>query len=551
MAQDRVPITASESVVTPSWTGTWKYHFTIEQPKISAAECTEMADALAAVRGSVPNDALEGLVREAQAFRDLAASGGRPGVRSESMVTFVVADAKTFYERTDVDGGWQKDAERGYTEQVLRPGGDLLWTRRDSSRTAGFAQPFFVDRVAAEQEADNALLACETRQHVLAIDYCARRGQRAEGKQVWVVSRESYAKDPPCGLALLYVGTTMVMRRTQARGRASYVVTMFDGTGRTCKEWVSEWVGGRPRSLEEREFFSVGSAVNARRSLKVVDFAADSRVPDVVELAMTPFEKRAALDYRQPGSPAFDPAAGAPDLGGMTHAQLEAARVEKARLVERQAAGDAMQRSKVPAAGDRRSRRVAATAPKAIPVHRTAGGGHSTPAPLLAALLLAAVAMAGWWRWRRVRGSAAVVAALLLLAMLLPLAGCGQVGAQAGAGKPATAAAAAEVPMPLEVVPAVVHVAKSQVKGERRRYELAVLNNLAEPIEVVSVLPSCGCVGIDEAVQGLRLEPFDGKSFYIWIEMDDFRSVNLEVNWKRGDVPNGMQQHLARLVLET
>ena len=93
-------------------------------------------------------------------------------------------------------------------------------------------------------------------------------------------------------------------------------------------------------------------------------------------------------------------------------------------------------------------------------------------------------------------------------------------------------------------------VARSETKKEIRRYELAVVNNLEEPIDVLSVVPTCGCIGVESAVQGLRLDAFDGKSFQISVDMNGFRNVNLEVLWRRTSQPAKVEKCVARLIGE-
>lgn len=522
--ETREPSPAGDLVAVPSWTGTWQFQFHVVHQAVSPAACATMVEQIGVLRQSVATEALESLVHEQQYFRGLVGKG-REKLESTSSVTFTVQDDTTFHERTDLEGGWQKGGAIGQTQQTLRTGGDLLWVRSDTSRPGDFVQEFHVAEVDGKQGANDGVLAAETTQHVVAINYCARRGARGEGGETWTVAREVYAKDPPCGLALLYVGTTMVMRRSMQGGRVSFVVTLFDGTGRTCKEWTSEWVGGRPRLLEEREHFSVGSAINMRRQLRVVDFDAKSKVPDVVELAMTPFERRVALDYRQPGSPAFDPVAGAPVLTASASRGFELHGEMVAAVREAAAAKPKAKATQVAASLEREST-GGAPAPTAIPVDPETRASFAWPL-LLAVGLLASLLGLGAWRWRSGRWAGAVV----LVLCTLPLAACDQVHAQAPLAESLAGDDASGQPA-LEVVPASLSVPPAKQQGELRRCQLALVNNLAESIEIVQVLPSCGCVRIEGGVQGLQLEPFDGQQFEVWIDMDDFHKVELDVAWR-------------------
>lgn len=523
-------------VDTSSLLGRWQYQFTIEQPALSAEQCQGLIAALVAARNGAPDDALESLVRETQAIRELAAQGGRKAATCQRQVTYVAATETTFYERTDVDGGWQKGGSVGFTCQVLRGGDQNIWTRQDSSRTEGFAQPYYVDAVKGRQDATNSLLACEARQHALAINYCIERGSAsADGRQV-TVADEVYAKDPPVGLAVLYVGTSLVMRCNRVGERAAFAITLFDDDGRPCKEWLSEWVNGRPRMLEERESFSASTAVNTIRRLKVVDYTATGEIPDTTELAMTPFERRVALDYRQPRSPEFDPTAGAPSL------DLAVA-----------PATAAPHKAPTPPAHDHAEHATeAAPAPQptltAIPVHVEEAPANSAAIGMFALALLG-VAGAAALRWQRVR-KLAVVASLAGGVMLaMSLVACAKVGAQSG--EPSTVPAADALDLAeVEVLPATVQIAPVTNPGEIRRYELALVNNLAEPIEVLSVLPSCGCVGVNGKVQGIKIGPYDGKSFDISVSMKDFRDVEIEAAWRRVGSTGRPEKSVARLTLQ-
>jgi len=529
---DREAASQLSLVVEPPLAGTWKYFFEVQTPAISSEECVSLAEAVARARTNSPDVALEGLVKDEQYFRGLAAKGGREKSGSnDELTTFIVASENHFYERCDSRGGWSAQGGGGHSFQILRDGGDIIWQRGDSSDSTGKAQPFFVNEVKGKQGASNSILAQEIRQHVTAINYCGRNGLCQDGVGMWEVGRDVYQSDPPIGLAILYVAESMVMRRSAQGSRVSYSIALFDRSGRTCKEWNSEWLDGRPRYLEERELFSAGSTVNQVRSLRVVEYSEQGKVPDVVELAMIPFERREARDHRLFGAPKFDPVT----------AKIESAGDREVDLRNRSAPasggkfGPETSVNSTPGESvtlDVRGRQESSARDlTAIPVHGMPETRFEIPVLLLGGAVLGlSVVIWLFLRWRRTTSGPGVVALLLGLSTG-GLQSCGDPSAQVVFNS--TDASVPAFGVPVEAVPAVLRMASPSSRGQIQRHELYIVNNLDEEIQIDHVLPSCGCVRVDAQEVDDRIAPFGSLACQIWVEMDAFVRVNMTVSWRR------------------
>lgn len=528
---DREAASQSSLVVEPPIAGTWKYIFDIQHPAISSEECASLADAIARARTDSPDVALEDLVREEKHFRDLAVKGGRAQSGSNPLTTFIVASENHFYERCDSRGGWSKQGGSGHSYQILRDGGDVMWQRGDSSDPAGKAQPFFVNNVREKQGASDSALAREIKQHVIAINYCGRQGHCQDGEETWVVRRDAYESEPPFGLAILFVADSMVMRRSVQGPRVSFSIALFDRSGRTCKEWRSEWLDGRPRHLEERVLFSAGPTINMVRSLRIVEHSEQGKVPDVVELAMTPFERREARDHRLPRAPRFDPVTAKIESVGDRESDLRnrstPASGEKLEA-ETSADGALGESVALDVPGRRESSARDLTA---IPVHGMPETRLGIPALLLGGAVLGLSVMI-WLclRWRR-SASGPGAAALLLGLSTGGLQSCGDPSAQVVCNN--SHAAVPTFGVPVEAVPAVLRMASPLSRGQIQRHELYIVNNLDEEIKIDHVLPSCGCVRVDAQEASGRIAPFGSLACQVWVEMDAFVRVDMTVSWRR------------------
>ena len=528
---DREAASQSSLVVEPPIAGTWKYFFDIQHPAISSEECASLADAVARARTDSPDAALEGLVREEKYFRDLAAKGGRAKSGSNPLTTFIVASENHFYERCDSRGGWSEQGGSGHSFQILRDGGDVMWQRGDSSDPAGKAQPFFVNDVRGKQGASDSALAREIKQHVIAINYCGRKGRCQDGEATWIVPRDAYEAEPPFGLAILFVADSMLMRRSVQGPRVSFSIALFDRSGRTCKEWRSEWLDGRPRHLEERELFSAGPTINTVRSLRVVEYSEQGKVPDVMELAMTPFERREARDHRLFGAPKFDPVTAKIESVGDRESDLRNnSAPASGKKFEAETSIDGALGESV--ALDVHGRQESSARDLvAIPVHSMPETRGEIPVLMLGGAVLGlSVAIWLFLRWRR-SASGPGVAALLLGLSTGGLQSCGDPPVQVVYNN--IDAAVSTFGVPVEAVPSVLRMASPLSPGQIQRHELYIVNNLEEEIKIDHVLPSCGCVRVDAQEASGRIAPFGSLACQIWVEMDAFVRVDMTVSWRR------------------
>ena len=482
--------------------GTWRYQFTSEQPPLSAAVCGELADGISRVRTWAPSHAIESLVRDERYLRELSRQAdGRPGNVSVEQFTMVTAAADAFYQRVEWNGGWQADSSVGSTDQVLRSG-DELWHRNDPSPRSGVSSVFNLDRVVDGQTADRCVLASEWRQHAIAVNYCLDHGS-AVGERRWTVDREAYSASPPTGLAILYIGDSMSLIWRAEGAKDVYSVALFDASGRTCKEWESEWVDGRPLRLEEVLHFSAGAFVNMRRQTVVSGHEVAAKLPDIQEFAVTPVEVRVADDLRVEGARTFDP------LGEIP--------VVPAEPGSGQAPGPAAD-----PADERPRKEVVDAEPvtlTGIPKSDRDGRGRTWPwivgALALVALLVLTIA-------RRSRSSAAV---LLLLPLLT---GCEPRDRERRPQMPARPTTAL-----VEVAPATVHVVPSKGSGEIRRYRFTCMNSHDQTVKILFGVPSCGCLIAD--LESRVIEPYCGSEFDVYVDMAHFVDADLVLSWAVDD----------------
>jgi len=476
--------------------GMWRYQFTFETPALSAKVCGELADEVARVRTASPSHAIESMVREERHLRELSRTAeGRPATCSVEHFTMVTAAADAFYQRVEHEGGWQAGGSVGNTDQVLRRGVDL-WHRNDPSPGTGISSVFTLDRVGDGQTADRCVLASEWRQHAIAVNYCLDNGD-AVGARRWTVDRQAYAANPPTGLVILYLGNSMSLIWRAEAAKSVYSIALFDASGRTCKEWVSEWVGGRPVRLEEVAHFSAGAFVNTRRKTLVSGFEVTAKLPDVQEFAVTPVGVRVADDLRVEGARTFDPLGAIPDSSPVDRpADDAAARGPRREVVDAEPVTLTSVPSKGSDVGGRKWLWIAGTL-----------------------VLLAAL---GFVIVRRGRST---VAALLVLSLLM---GCSRDDHERRPQPPAR-----QAPTLLEVAPSTVHVSAAKANGEIRRYRFTCMNSHDQPVKILFGFPSCGCLIPD--LESRVIEPYFGCEFDVYVHMEHFVDADLEVSWALAD----------------
>ena len=286
--------------------GTWRYVFTNQRARLEPDAAEAIAAAVRAARDRAPEHAIAWMVREEEGLLTMASAGGRAAVDFSETYTMVVGDAGHFYERRDQDGGWQPDATIGYTEQLLVNGDDTI--HRVDVADPDIASPFYViPRDAEQHQWDRCLLLSEWFEHAEILRYSIARGEPAGDRLV--VSPERFLERPPYGVSCPLVGNRIVATVQRDGGRIAATITLFDGTGRTCKEWRSSWVGGRPLELMSRSYFSAGPQLDAERSIRVLERASGTAVPDLQQIATLPYERRLVDDERTDPSTTFDPIA--------------------------------------------------------------------------------------------------------------------------------------------------------------------------------------------------------------------------------------------------
>ncbi len=539
VAQDqRTQLPDASAIRAPdseSITGTWKYHFESLSPKITKADCTALVLALSAAREQAPQVAIADMIAEENHFRGLSLKNGRSARRSMQSMLLSVEESKVFYEKTELDGGWQQDASVGFTSQVLRQG-DLIWSRQDPSPQSGIVSKFSVSAAHPGQLSTSSDLCAEWQEHFDVVNYCKDNGKSDKSGNLFKVTRSRYLANPPMGIGLIHVGTSMLMRVSKRTGSKSYIVSMFDDTGRSCREWKSLWRNGYPRLLEMRWLFSAGSAVNTVRTLRIVKHSRNVHVPDLQELAVTPFEKRSARDHRQAGFPSFDPFDGVPNQDSVAPDSAENDGNDNGRKIEpspddssptypSQSAAD----QAIPQAGRGAGQGVAPGKQPSpsyggldrIPVIPEALAPESNPwvawAGIIALIVIVVVFLL-----RRTSG--------LLMLFSVFLLGCGEASAENGSTRVVTSLDGSAA---VEFLPSELGIRRSSHDHETRRYEITLVNNRDYAIDVESVLPTCGCLRLD--FESVRIAPFEGMTFNAWVDMDHFRPVNLEAHWRMAD----------------
>ncbi len=87
---------------------------------------------------------------------------------------------------------------------------------------------------------------------------------------------------------------------------------MVDSLGQTAREVWGTFVQGRPRSLGTRNFYSGAEQLRNEWRFEPIRYSSAVKVPDFLDLALTPTEATTITDLRGGGDETFDPRNGIP-----------------------------------------------------------------------------------------------------------------------------------------------------------------------------------------------------------------------------------------------
>jgi len=275
---------------------TWHYFYEVVQPSLTSAELVLLADGVRRVRDSADADLVASLVAEESALRDAAKVGDRQGYRQTQERWCFVGQTGDLFERALIDGGYGRGMDgSGTTTQTFITGADVFY--RTDCGLKGTTGALQVSKRENHHTWRKAIFVDEWMEHAALIKYCKESGT-SERAGVFVVARAQLRFRPPTDIVCPYHGEQLVMQVKKAGQGVAIYTSLFDGAGRLCYEWTSQWIEGQPVVLRSRWFWTGSSQLRHTRGFTIPRVSDHGPLPGLAEMVAMPFEKRKMRDLR-------------------------------------------------------------------------------------------------------------------------------------------------------------------------------------------------------------------------------------------------------------
>ncbi|MBZ0212730.1 MAG: hypothetical protein K8H99_02920, partial [Nitrospirae bacterium] len=212
-AQDMRQVAGERSLPpTPTledFRGHWHYSYSLNKPALTTSQCNDLADALRDVQVGAPRHALSWIVKEEDVVRHFARTDGRKRLAFAQVYFMTTGSKGEFYEKSETNGGWQRNATVGTTLQILAEGDALI--QRVDEASPNIASPFFLATREPELHVwDRCLLAAEWIEHRAILAYCREFGEVAKPGRIHVPP-DRFSQRPPYSVVCPLVGDRLSM----------------------------------------------------------------------------------------------------------------------------------------------------------------------------------------------------------------------------------------------------------------------------------------------------------------------------------------------------